>query len=190
MNTDKARPALALILLWAMVFQLTAFGQRTASASADYQVYFSPRGGATSAIVRAIEDAKSSILVQAYSFTSEPIARAMVDAHGRGVKVQVLLDKSNRHLGYSCANRLSEAGVPTLVDAAHAIAHNKVMIIDNEIVITGSFNFSRAAEERNAENLLVIHNRELAARYRLNWYFHEKHSKAWLKDGSHYDPHR
>ena len=64
----------------------------------------------------------------------------------------------------------------TFVDAAHAIAHNKVMILDDEIVITGSFNFTKAAEERNAENLLIIRSKELAARFLANWRIHQTHS--------------
>jgi phosphatidylserine/phosphatidylglycerophosphate/cardiolipin synthase-like enzyme len=62
------------------------------------------------------------------------------------------------------------------IDAQHEIAHNKVMILDDEIVITGSFNFTHNAEERNAENLLIIHGKELAARYTANWQEHCKHS--------------
>jgi len=176
MNTDKARPVLALILIWAMVFQLTAFGQRTASASADYQVYFSPRGGATSAIVRAIEDARSSILVQAYSFTSTTIAEALARAHNSGVDVQVILDKSQKTQQASVAEFLIQSRIPTWIDALHAIAHNKVMIIDSEVVITGSFNFTKAAEERNAENLLTVYSRRLAAHYVDNWRVHQTHS--------------
>lgn len=139
-----------------------------------------PRGGATFAIRQALDNAKSEVLVQAYSFTSAPIAEALVRAHKRGVKVQVLLDKSQQTEKYSSADFLANAGIPTMIDAAHAIAHNKVMIIDNEIVITGSFNFTKAAEERNAENLLVIHDKELASRYIENWQLHEQHSEQYF----------
>jgi phosphatidylserine/phosphatidylglycerophosphate/cardiolipin synthase-like enzyme len=65
------------------------------------------------------------------------------------------------------------------IDAKHAIAHNKVMIIDGEAVITGSFNFTKAAEESNAENLLVIRDKKLAERYIKNWQEHERHSEVW-----------
>ena len=142
-------------------------------------VYFSPHGGATSAIRQALNNAKSTVLVQAYSFTSTPIAEALVRAHKRGIKVQVLLDRSQRTQKYSIVDILVSAGVPTLIDASHAIAHNKVIIIDNEIVVTGSFNFTKAAEERNAENLLIIRNRELSARYLGNWRTHQKHSMPY-----------
>src|ERR1044072_894340 len=63
-------------------------------------VYFSPNGGATAAIVQALADARQTVLVQAYSFTSAPIAQALVEAHRRGVQVQVVLDKSNEKATY------------------------------------------------------------------------------------------
>ncbi len=66
--------------------------------------------------------------------------------------------------------------IPVKIDTVHAIAHNKIMIIDGETVITGSFNFTKAAEQNNAENLLVIHDRKLAERYVRNWQEHEGHS--------------
>ncbi len=68
---------------------------------------------------------------------------------------------------------------PTKIDSAHAIAHNRVMIIDGETVITRSFNFTRAAEEKNAENLLVIRDQALAEKYIQNWQDHEGHSEPY-----------
>jgi phosphatidylserine/phosphatidylglycerophosphate/cardiolipin synthase-like enzyme len=90
----------------------------------------------------------------------------------------VVLDKSQKTEKYSSADFLANAGIITKIDAAHAIAHNKVIIIDNETVITGSFNFTKAAEENNAENLLVVRDRELASRYIESWQFHDEHSES------------
>ena len=142
----------------------------------DVSVYFSPNGGCTDAVVKALDQAKDTVLVQAYSFTSAPIAKAVVDAHKRGVKIQVILDKSQRTEKYSSADFLAHAGVPVQIDDKHQIAHNKIMIIDGETVITGSFNFTKAAEEHNAENLLIIHNKDLADKYAANWKVHADHS--------------
>jgi phosphatidylserine/phosphatidylglycerophosphate/cardiolipin synthase-like enzyme len=125
-------------------------------SSAKVSVHFSPKGGATETVVQEISHAKSQILVQAYSFTSAPIAKALIDASKRGVKIHAVLDKSNETQKYSAATFLFNAGIETQIDDQHAIAHNKIMIIDNTTVITGSFNFTKAAEERNAENLLVM----------------------------------
>lgn len=140
------------------------------------QVYFSPNGGGTGALVAAIRAARTSILVQAYSFTSAPIAEALVQAHRRGVKVSVILDRSQRTERYSGLTFLQHAGVPVVVDSSHAIAHNKVMVFDGETVATGSFNFTKAAEEKNAENLLLIRDAGLAVAYIRNWEAHRGHS--------------
>jgi len=129
------------------------------------QVCCSPKGGCTGAIISQIDKAKSEILVQAYSFTSAPIAKALVNAHKRGVKVEAILDKSQKSERYTSATFISNAGIPTYIDNKHAIAHNKIVIIDRETVITGSFNFTKAAEEKNAENLLIIRNKDLARIY-------------------------
>jgi phosphatidylserine/phosphatidylglycerophosphate/cardiolipin synthase-like enzyme len=143
------------------------------------RVWFSPDGGCTEAIVAEMKAAKKSVRVQAYSFTSAPIAAAVVEAHRRGLDVQVLLDKSQRSEKYSSAEYLARAGVPVFVDDAHAIAHNKVIILDDAAVFTGSFNFSKAAEENNAENLLLIHDAELAARYLEDWAAHREHAEGY-----------
>jgi phosphatidylserine/phosphatidylglycerophosphate/cardiolipin synthase-like enzyme len=126
---------------------------------------------------------KEPVLIQAYSFTSAPIAKALLNAHKRGVKVEVIQDKSQVTQNYSSATFLFNAGIPTKIDAQHAIAHNKVMVIDEETVITGSFNFTKAAEEKNAENLLIIHDNKLAERYTKKWQEHEKHSEVYSGRG-------
>ena len=133
-------------------------------------------------MVNALEHATNAVLVQAYSFTSAPIAKALVEAHRRGVHVQVILDKSQRTEKYSEADFLKNSEIPTLIDAQHAIAHNKVMIIDENLVLTGSFNFTKAAEENNAENLLVINDSALAEKYVANWHVHEQHSEAYARE--------
>jgi len=143
-------------------------------------VYFSPRGGCTEAIVREIDNACETIRVQAYSFTSPVIAQALIEAQRRGVQVEAVLDEdSNRNPARTTGDDIAAAGATVLHDGVHAIAHNKVVIIDDAVVITGSFNFSVAAEESNAENLLVIRDRELAGKYRANYDRHRAHSAAF-----------
>ncbi len=144
-----------------------------------WEVHFSPHGGCTQAVVEALEQARKTVLVQAYSFTSSDIAKALVDAHKRGVDVRVILDKSQVTAKYSSADFLAHMGIPTWIDSEHAIAHNKVMVIDGSTVITGSFNFTKAAEEKNAENLLILHDKSLASRYADNWQAHREHSEAY-----------
>lgn len=142
-------------------------------------VHFSPKGGCKEAITREIEGAKTDIYVQAYSFTSAPIAKALLSASKRGVKVEAILDKSQRTAKYSSASFLANVRIATFIDDKHAIAHNKIIIIDGVTVITGSFNFTKAAEERNAENLLVIRSKDLAKLYMDNWMQHREHSEPY-----------
>ena len=90
------------------------------------------------------------------------------------------------HHGFSGKNfkkELVNLGIPVKIDAVHAIAHNKIVIIDREAVITGSFGFTEAAEENNAENLRVIHDRKLAERYTRNWEEHAQHSEIYIGKG-------
>jgi len=145
-------------------------------------VSFSPRGGATDAVVQEIHAATHQILVQAYSFTSAPIAKALLEAHTRGVQIVAVLDKSNETDKYSAATFLVNAGIQTLIDDQHAIAHNKVMVIDSATIITGSFNFTKAAEEKNAENLLVIKDApELVKAYEANVQAHAAHAHPYAR---------
>jgi len=142
------------------------------------KLYFTPGDSPTAAIVETLDKAKESIHVQAYSFTSPPIAAALKRAHDRGVSVKVILDKSQKTEKYTSATFLTHAGIPVWIDSKHAIAHNKVMIVDRTIVITGSFNFTQSAEERNAENLLIISDGRIANQYLANWEKCKGHSGA------------
>ena len=175
----------AFVLIGLFMFQpLLAFakGQRVQIDAAV--VYFSPNGGCTNAIVSEIDQAKSEVLVLAYSFTSKAIAKALARAHERGVKVQIIVDKKQRYARGSVAENEWSSGVPVFVDHYHNAAHNKVMIIDGSIVITGSFNFTRAAEESNAENLLIMRSSSLAQMYISNWIHHKKHSGEYVIRGA------
>ncbi len=141
--------------------------------------HFSPKGGCTDAVVREITHARREVLVLAYSFSCPAIAAALIAAQSRGVRVKIVLDRANEKETYSELGVLEEQGLHVLVDAHHAIAHNKVMIIDRKTLITGSFNFTRQAELENAENLLIIKGcRQLVADYVTNFYAHHDHAQA------------
>src|SRR5438876_421867 len=90
-------------------------------------VFHSPKGGCNEAVVREIQQARREVLVQAYSFTSKPIADALIAAKSRGVEVEILLDRSNEQETYTELGHLIQKGVTPLIDANHAIAHNKIM---------------------------------------------------------------
>ncbi len=148
-------------------------------AGASYTVCFVPGEDCEGVIVAEINQARSVILVRAYSFTSMPIAKALVSAKQRGVSVEVILDKSQRSERYSGATFLANAGIRTLIDEQPSIAHSKVIIIDGTSVITGSFNFTRSAQQYNAENLIVIRDGVLAQHYTQNWVTRERLSSVY-----------
>jgi len=144
-----------------------------------HTVHFSPKGGCTDVIVNELKHARREVLVLAYSFTSDPIVGALVEAKKRGARVEIVLDHSNETEAHSDLPVLLKEGLAPLVDPHHAIAHNKVMVIDSHTVITGSFNFTNQAEHENAENLLVLkHHPDLVHAYKQNFAAHKAHARA------------
>lgn len=130
---------------------------------------FTPGKNCIRQITDKIGKAEHSILVQAYGFSSKNIADALIAAKNRGVNVKVILDKTQRSQKYSLLHYIVDAGIPVWIDTKPAIAHNKIMIIDEKEVITGSFNFTDAAQKRNAENVVFITDTKLAQEYIQNW---------------------
>ncbi|MGA7578888.1 MAG: phospholipase D family protein [Desulfobaccales bacterium] len=181
MKLSKINRALGLALaLWGcLAVPALAAPAVEAATPPRWAVYFSPQGGCTKAVVAAVDQARSSLHIEAYLFTSQPILKAVIAAQNRGVKVEVILDAGEARDQYSVLRNLLAARVPTWLDAAYQIAHNKIIIIDGETVITGSFNFTRSAEEYNAENLLVIRDPFLAARYEANFQEQLRRSQPW-----------
>ena len=139
-------------------------------------VWFSPGGGATSAIVEQFGKAKTSIDYSMYNFTSEPIADALMDAHRRGVKVTLLLDKRASASRHCQAPRCRKVGIKVYTDSVHPIAHNKVRIIDGKLLMSGSFNDSANAE-RNAENVYLEDDPVTVRKYSENFRHHLEHAE-------------
>jgi phosphatidylserine/phosphatidylglycerophosphate/cardiolipin synthase-like enzyme len=152
------------------------------NARGTIQLAFTPGDDVAGLIVAAIGKARRQVLVQTYSFTHQDIAQALVNARRRGIDVQVIADQRQMEtIATSKLEWLAEQGVPLWIDSEHAAAHNKVMVIDNGLpeaaVITGSFNFTQAAQHRNAENLLILRgNPNLTEAYAANWRRHKIHS--------------
>jgi phosphatidylserine/phosphatidylglycerophosphate/cardiolipin synthase-like enzyme len=120
-------------------------------------------------VVKAIDGAKASLLVQAYSFTDTAIIHAIGEAQKRGVQVRAILDKENRQPRYTGATYLRNADIPVRIDDRVAIAHNKVMVIDGETTIGGSYNYTKSAEGKNAENVTFTKSVCVAKLYRDNF---------------------
>lgn len=155
----------------------SAIGAEQAGSVQVLFVGFTPPAGVAARVVQAIDSAREEVLVQAYGFTHNALAQALIRAHQRGVKVEVMLDEKSESTNRYVLALFKEAGVSLRMDGAHAIAHNKVMVMDGEIVVTGSFNFTNAAETRNAENLLILRGQSLAQAYRDNWLSHWRHAR-------------
>ena len=142
------------------------------------KVYFSPDGGATDAILNQLRSAKKTIFIQAYEITSPKIVKEIGEAHRRGVKIEILLDHTKSLAKESRAIFLFKQGLTILTDKKHHSSHNKIMILDDETVITGSYNFTKQAET-NAENIVIIHDQKTAEIYTRNWKEHAEHSKPF-----------
>lgn len=136
--------------------------------TAKISVCFTPAEQCESRIIGEIDRAQSSIRVQAYGFTSLPIIHALQRAAGRGVEVLAILDKTNERK-YSGATLLDAAGIPVWIDFEPAIAHNKIMVIDEHLTIGGSYNYTAAAQKRNAENVTFTDSPEIARQFIANW---------------------
>jgi len=159
-----------------------AAGQAPAPApvasSGTVQFAFTPQDDAEGMIVAAINGAKRQILVQAFNFTSRKLAHALIAAKRRGVDVRVTADRAQTFSGESSRiPDLAAAGIPVRLEIRYQNAHNKVMVIDaglpDSAVVTGSYNWTYAAQRANAENVLILRrNPQVARAYAENWNRH------------------
>jgi phospholipase D len=138
-------------------------------ADQNIEVCFTPGGRCKDLIIKHISEATSEILLHSYSFTSQEIADALLRAHDKGVMVKILFDRSQLKAKFSQIPRLIEEKIENKIDKVNGIAHNKIMIIDSKVVITGSYNWTKSAEYRNSENILFIKNEKIANFYKKNW---------------------
>jgi len=149
-------------------------------------ICFTPAQACADQIVAILDHAQFQIRLQAYGFTSPPILRALVSAKQRGVDVVVILDKSDDGASSgrspSGAGFVARAGILIFIDFRPAIAHNKVIVVDQHIVVTGSYNFTAAAEHRNTENLTVIDSPDVASRFLSNWESRRAISRTFVDD--------
>jgi phosphatidylserine/phosphatidylglycerophosphate/cardiolipin synthase-like enzyme len=140
-------------------------------------IYFTPPAGSAGGLIKHIDASKKTIKVMAYGFTAIPLSEALVKAHRRGVKVQLLQDEKSAGNNSDAVNQLIAAGIEVRSDGKHAIQHNKVMLLDDDIVITGSYNFTKSAVVRNAENIIILKSDYAAKRYADNWVAHWGHGE-------------
>lgn len=136
----------------------------------DVEAYFSPKGGLASKLITEIDKATISFHGAIFSFTLNEIADAIIRARSHGLDVKVIMDQHQSSEGQLKAyKRLKDARVEIFKSANRALMHNKYAIIDNRAVITGSYNWTRNAEERNNENLLILHLPKIAELFESNF---------------------
>lgn len=125
-------------------------------SAVEIVIGFSPSGTAQTVVLDAIHDAKHTIDLAAYSFTSKPVSLALLAAQKRGVTVRVIADEKANSTQYTAVTFLANQGVPVRLNQRYKIMHNKFAVIDNRSVQTGSFNYSAAADKSNAENVIYL----------------------------------
>ncbi|HMV96013.1 MAG TPA: phospholipase D-like domain-containing protein [Anaerolineales bacterium] len=137
------------------------------------QVLFSSEDNAMSSLLAVVNDAKFSIRFLAFSFTDDALAQTMIERFKAGVDVQGVYETLASTSIYSDLKTFWCAGVPVRQDGNGSLMHNKVIIVDNSTVITGSLNFTAGANEKNEENVIIIDNPEIAALYL------QEYAKIW-----------
>ncbi|MBN2002308.1 MAG: DUF1669 domain-containing protein [Anaerolineae bacterium] len=127
--------------------------------------HFESEGNVRPRLVELINGAEESVYFLAFSFTDDEIAKAMIDRHRAGIEVRGVIEARNASGTGSDMEAMAKAGIDVLEDGNPYVMHHKVIIIDGEIVTTGSYNFSQSAADKNDENVLIIHNATIAEQY-------------------------
>jgi phosphatidylserine/phosphatidylglycerophosphate/cardiolipin synthase-like enzyme len=160
----------ATIAIFAVSFAQLLHAQTPFPSTASFDVGFSPGGSALAVVEKAINSAKSEILMACYEFTERDIAASLEAAAHRGVKVRIVADFKAAHDRYSQIAILKSTGIPGKLDKNFAIFHHKFLVIDESTLETGSFNYTTTAVHHNAENALVLWNvPQIAAVYADEW---------------------
>ena len=128
------------------------------------EVLFCPEDGCSSRLIELIDGAKESIRLAIYTLTHDEIAEALIRAHERGIDVKIVMEREKVDR-YSEYGRLKSAGIDVRLDSNPYLMHNKFMVIDSEVVATGSYNYTYSADRRNDENILILRSKEIAAAY-------------------------
>lgn len=132
----------------------------------NIEVGFSPENTSLPLVIKTINSAKTSICMATYSFTSAPVAKALIAAKNRGVQIKIVSDTKGNSNKYTATQYLANQGLDVRLNGNYAIMHNKFIVVDNQTVETGSFNYSSNAVKSNAENVVVMWNYpDVASKY-------------------------
>jgi phosphatidylserine/phosphatidylglycerophosphate/cardiolipin synthase-like enzyme len=158
-----------LVLMISLPFLLTSYIIADENPEYDIRILFSPQDECGKAILDKINSAEKSIELAMYHLTSRILSQALIKAADRGVVVRVYLDGENAREHYSKANFLKKRGVLVKHEKGEGLMHNKFCIIDDKLVITGSYNWTTSADLRNDENVIFINSAEIAKIYRIQF---------------------
>lgn len=147
-----------------------------AAEAGEIEIYFSPKGNCAEEIMQELSEAKETIDVAMYYFTARELAYKLVEMSSKGVKVRVYLDEEQETAGYSKSRFLINEGIPVRFESGSGLMHNKFCVIDAKTVITGSYNWTQKAEQQNDENVIILHNPDVAKIYQ------ERFKKYWGDD--------
>ena len=176
---------LAMAVALAAAFAVHPVAAKGPSATTKVEAAFTPGDDIAGLIAQHIAKSRHSVQVQAYLFTDRRLANALLAARKRGVEVEIVGDAAQHEAGgLPWLGPLERAGARVFLDASHAASHNKIVIVDGAsaaaTVITGSYNFTQAAQSRNAENVVVISgNRGITDRFVGNFEYHRGESIPW-----------
>ena len=157
MFQNKKQIKITTLLLLTIIF----ISQFSLFPLAKTEVYFSLSDNPQKEIIKNINQAQASINIAMYIFTDREIALPLVKAQERGVKVRLYLDKDQVDYQYSQSRFLVQRGIKTRISSNNYIMHHKFAIIDNRILLTGSYNWTFSANNRNDENLMIIDDPEI-----------------------------
>jgi len=132
---------------------------------ADTKVYFSPNGGCQDAVIQEISKAQRTIVVAMYNLTAREISQELIKAKARGVQIRVFLDRGEGNGRYSKGRYLMNKGIDVRFYTGIGLMHHKFAVIDNRALITGSFNWTAAAERENQDNLMIITDENVVKQY-------------------------
>ena len=186
MNVNMLRKIIILITILHFIAGKSVCLATNFAADSSYDTCFTPGEDCSNKIIRAIAQAKQEILVQAYSFSDISIAEALVLAKTRGIDVKIILDKSQLRARYSLIPYFINHNIKLVIDNEPKIAHNKILVLDRQTVVGGSYNFTQAAKNKNAENVMIINDPGFAEKYVKYWYKRQTKSKeiSMLKTNS------
>jgi len=139
--------------------------RRNAPGAVRAEAWFSPGEGPRDRIIRLIDDARARLDICVFTITDNGIARAIVRAHERGIRIRIVTDNDKAWDRGSDVEDLSEAGIPLVVDKTEAHMHHKFMVVDGALLLNGSYNWTRSAYRENEENVMLTSNPKLVATY-------------------------